>query len=477
MGSNMQQSFEINLRDLLFVILKKIGVIMLVGIVLAGILFAYKYRPKKINSNVLDTSVRLEGETDFAYSERVLKVNRAVDIIKSINDFNTQIDAQRSYMTDSILMQIDATNEAVSSAQIFISIDNSISSGIDKALASAYSQDLLSGEYLSEYADNLGIEQGYLKELIKVDYSASNSLYVSADGKSGYTGALNITVIGTNTDITEKILNLVIEEINVKHSVLNDNMVPHKISVAGIQNFYTLDTNTRDLQYNATNRFEILQKQIITYEAALDDVASKIGVGNKENLYAYYLYDDDSWNSTSTGIKKSLVFAFVGFVLGSCLVVFIIFVDYLYGKKFATQGNFFGRFPTVTKIGIVKPNQKRSKFSALIDKKSGDDNYLSEDITYRLISGNIKNITSGMNKVLFTGTADSSKIKELVNNLAVNADFKENFFVDPDSLASLSEYDGVIIVEQRKYSDCRIIKEELSLIANSNAKLIGAIIL
>ena len=82
-----------------------------------------------------------------------------------------------------------------------------------------------------------------------------------------------------------------------------------------------------------------------------------------------------------------------------------------------------------------------------------------------------------MDKVLVTGTADNSRIKNLVKDLGIKADVEDSFFIDPSTLGILSEYDGVIIIEQRDYSDCKDIAEEISLISNAHTHLIGAIIL
>ena len=40
-----------------------------------------------------------------------------------------------------------------------------------------------------------------------------------------------------------------------------------------------------------------------------------------------------------------------------------------------------------------------------------------------------------------------------------------------------ADYDGIIIVEQRQYSKCKLVEEEIKMIENAHAKLIGAIIL
>ena len=477
MDSNTQQPIEIDFRDLLFVIIKKIGFVILAGIVFAGALFGYKLISNVKDANVLDTSIMLEDETDTKYAERVLNVNRAEDIINSIDALNAQTEMQRTYVANSIIMQIDPLNEAVTTAQFVVIIDDSSANGMDKALVSSYWEDILSSDYLVNLSEELGTEQNYLKELVQVEYSSSSAVIVNNEGSVGSVGTLTITVIGPVTDYTDKIMDCVIEEINSKYNEFNDTITNHTITLAARQSFYMVDNNTRDLQYNAANRFGSIQKQIETYDESLDKLVSELGVSSKESLYEYFSSDSVTGSGDSYSWGSAIKFAVIGLLGGAFIALLIVFVKYIFGKRFETQAKFFGRFSRVYKIGVAKPDGKRSGFSKLIDLKTGDDNELSAENSLKLMAANIKNLTSGMNKILVTGTADTSKIKVLLSELKIDADVKESIFADPTTLAQISEYDGVIIVEQRNYSDCKKVAEELSLIANTSTKLIGAIVI
>ena len=474
MDSNIHQTIETNIRDLFFAVTRKIIIVILAGMVMACIMFVYKYFQKSSDENVLDVSGKLENETDIDYSKRLSLVNSAEDIINSIGILNEQIDNQRQYVSSSILMQIDPMNEAVSSAQVMIAVDGNAPAGICNALGTTYIQRLKNGEYLERNSEELGIGEEYIKELISINYSESSTV-VNTNEKIGNSGILNITIIGTDTDFTDKILNEIIDEANIVCSELNESVIPHTANLVGKQNSYMYDSNTRDLQYNATNRFNVLQKQIDTYEESLDKLASKIGVVNKESLYLYFKYNVE--NTVKVSIGSAIKYAIVGFVIGAFFVILYIFADYLFSRKFSTQAKFFGRFPGVRKIGVAKPMKKRSRFVAFIDRKTGDDNDLSTEFSTQLMAANLKNLTAGMNKVLFTGTADFEKISDLVSRFGIDSDIKDSIFNKPESLQSFSEYDGIIIVEQRNYSDCRLIAEEIELIENAHAELLGAIII
>ena len=92
MDSNTRQQVELDFKDLFFAILNKVGLVVLVGLILACALFGYKKISSSNDAIILDASVRLSGESDVDYAERVLNINRAGDIIGSIEALNAQID-------------------------------------------------------------------------------------------------------------------------------------------------------------------------------------------------------------------------------------------------------------------------------------------------------------------------------------------------------------------------------------------------
>ena len=172
---------KISIKDLLYVILKKIGIILVVAVLLGGAFFAYKFFKKTQTSDVLDTSVRLSGESEVHYQNRVQNVNRAEDIVFAVSRVNTQIENQRSYITDSVFMQINAENEYESTVQVVVTLNDSDSAGMDSTLISAYNLDVEAGDYLDEYASEIGVKAAYIKELMAFSFSP---YYAPADERT-----------------------------------------------------------------------------------------------------------------------------------------------------------------------------------------------------------------------------------------------------------------------------------------------------
>ena len=483
MNRNAQQSLLVDIKDLLLIFLRKIAIILFVGLIFSGLLFGYKMfsiikRAKASESeiySVFDITEKLNGETDVEYSERVLNVNRAHDLVNSINAIKNQIENHRKYVSESIYMNINAENEAVTTASIIISVDTSMTNSVDIALGNSYKQYIQTGEFLSETSMDLDVNQGYLLELISVDY-VDSSIGVYSSNNNGDLGVLNIKVIGPTTELTDKIMDTIIVSIENKSIDFKESINKHNITIGSRQCSYIVDNTTRDRQLNTTNRFESLQQQISNFDKSLDTISTNLGV-SKSRIYEYFSFNEQYSEESDFSYFNAIKYCVIGFVLGVLLVLLIITVDYIFNNKFYTQAKFFLRFSSVNKLGVVKPSWKCSNFVKHINIFSGDDNKFSNETNYAIIAANIKNLTINMDKVLLTGTADYSKVNQLVKDLGVNVDVKKSFFDDPMCLETISEYDGVIIVEQRNYSNCRLIFDELNLIANSKTELIGAILL
>ena len=146
-------------------------------------------------------------------------------------------------------------------------------------------------------------------------------------------------------------------------------------------------------------------------------------------------------------------------------------------KKITTQAQFFGKFKSVKKIGVLKPTGKRCKFTEYIDIKSEDDSKMSKENNIKLISNNYNNIIKGMDKIIITGTGDKKAMDEAVKKLGLKGDYKPDLFSDPDILKVIPDYDGVVLLEQRNVSLYKTVANEIDLINAAGTKIVGAIII
>ena len=490
LDSNENDSM-LSLKDLLYSVLRNLGIVLIAAVLLGGALFAYKITKTGgvNNSNVLDLNVQNAGESDVKYQLRAQKVERARDLANTITKVNSQIDHQRRYLSDSVYMQIDAENVYEARVQYVITLKDNATAGVDRALVNAYQNAVISGTYLDGYAEEHNLRADYIKEIISFESAISDSSIFSTETGVSKAASFTVKIVGPSSDFTNDVADLVQEKILVSFDQLKANVGDHKITLVAVQENVKVDAQIRDNQANQTTRIETLQKQIVGYNDALDQIAKDLGVSGKEEILNYFAAEKEAeqsgvpmgdadqevsfWGTVKPGVK----YGAVGFAAGFFVVAVILILAYVFGKKITTQAQFFGKFRSVKKIGVMKPSGNRCKYTEYIDVKSEDDSKMSSENTVKLISNNYANITKGLNKVLITGTGDKKAMDEAVKKLGLKGDFKPDLFSNPDVLKDIPDYDGVVLLEQRKVSLYKNVANEIELIGNAGTKIIGAIII
>jgi len=479
----------LSLKDLLYSVLRNLGIVLIVAVIMGGALFAYKITRKSEDFNALDTTVKHAGESDMDYQQRIQKIDRARDIATAIDKVNMQINFQRSYLTDSVYMKINPDNVYESRIQFVITLNGTAAEGADKALVSAYQNAVYAGTFLDEYAENNGYKADYIKEVIWIENTVADSSVLSNEENALRVASITVKVYGPTEDYVKDVTELIKEHLTSESTKLNQTVAAHKIAVGAVQENSKADASVRDNQANSTAKLENLQKQVTGFNDSLDQIAKDLGLSGKEDLLNYFEAEKEA-AVTGTSVadnaepvsfmgvmKPGIKYGIVGFVAGFCVVTVILVLAYVFGKKITTQAQFFGKFKNVKKIGVLKPLGKRCGFTVSIDIKSDDDSKMSADNIAKLVANNYSNLTKDMGKVLITGTGDEKATKDAVKKLGLKGDVKLNMFGDPDVLSAVPGYDGVVLIEQRKVSLFKNVEGEIALIENAGTKIIGAILI
>ncbi len=484
--------YVIKVKDVLYVILKKLWLMIIVGLVAGAGLFYINYSKVETvkSSNILDITKKLNaGESDVKYQLRVQQIERARVLVDMIDDANRQIEDDLTYIDEAIYMQIDPDNVYISSAQISLTVEKNNTSGIDSALFLAYEREIRYGDWLNDYAQSIGSKPDYIRELIGFSTNAANSTFINADNEADRTGSISIFVSGPSREFVDDTMDVVISKVYSINEELSVSLVPHKISIVGIQSISRSDPGIRDTQMNRTAHIHTLQDQIVSYNNALDSIAKDLELSDKSVLISYMLTHEsvsvdgvpseysEVVSNHKAEVVPNLMWIGIGLGGGALLVAIIVAIGYVFGKKILTQAQFFGLFLRIKRIGVMKPLGKRSKFIRFIDVKTEDDTKVNAEKCNGLISANYSNLTKDLNKVLITGTGDTKAMGDAVKALDLKGDFKPDIFNNPEVLKAVPDYDGIVLIEQRKKSLKPVVENEINLLSNGGTKIIGAIII
>lgn len=488
METNRNKVIEINLKDLFLIVLKKIWVMVLVGALLGCTLGISKFVQRVKTYDVLDISKKLNSEeTDVEYQLRAENVDRARVITEMVSGLNNRVDSEKQYISDSILMKIDPNTEYKTLIQVVINVDSN-KTGLEESIIKAYYNDIMNVKYLTEYAESIGTKPEYILELVSFDYDRVENSVISTDKNTLSVFSLYISIVGPSKDFCDDVSSIIKNELDRVNEELISVLAPHNFDL--VENDQVIvDDSMRIRQLGHIETIQALQNQIATYYDLLKKVASDIGVSDIKVLIEYFdshstvdlegipVETSEKEESNFRMLKPAIKLALIGFCASFVCVALLYVLKYLLSRRILTQAQFFCCFRQISNIGVLKPTGKRSKFNRRIDILSEDDTSLSDEINRKLIVANYKNITSSYNKILITGTGDVNSMREAFNALALSGDFKPDIFSNPDVLASVCDYDAIVLLEQRKYSLFKNVDKEISLISNGSTPIVGAIII
>ncbi len=478
MSKYVAPTIEIDFKDILLYLLKKAYIVLVVALIggFLGAQYVYMKGVLPSASEVLDISSKLDGESEADYRNRVANVEHAVELMNTISARKKYVDVQNDYVNNSLFMQINPLETYSSQAQLVVGCNDESDGALD-ALVAAYEADIEYGDYLLSVADVCGYDANSLRELITFNSILSSSdlvnnadvsVYLINTVPSASTVTIEVSVIGPSTEITDMVLDCVLDEMEEYSALLNESIVSHSLSLVGRQSLVNYSELVRDRQLETIAMIDDLELQITANEKKLDEVAKELGFPNRLSLY--------NTDSNTLGVSTFLKYAVLGFIIGTFGACLLFVLYYLFGKRILSQAQFWGYFNDVDNIGVCKPLNKRTKLQSLIDGLSGDDNRLSLETANSLIVANYTNLTRSKERVLITGTTDSEYVRNMVKKLGIKDDAQFDMFNNPSILKNASSYDGVVLIEQRGVSKKKDVRTEIRLLHNSGANLIGAII-
>ena len=154
---------EIDLKELMFAVLRKWRIVLLFALALAVLFGGYK-------AAGVYKSNRTEVEDDHA--KEVEAYNESMESYeREIENLTRDIASQEEYMEKSILMNMSPYDVWEAKAEIFIKADERTAdqgNDLTTTIMRAYQAALTSSELLSEIAKEMGVDRRYIQELVTI---------------------------------------------------------------------------------------------------------------------------------------------------------------------------------------------------------------------------------------------------------------------------------------------------------------------
>lgn len=456
---NQNYEQEIDLKDLMFAVFHKWRGIILTAIILAVLLGGYKLGTNLIS----DTSDQGTQDVESAYAEEQELYERTKALYElEIDGLKEKIEAQESYINNSILMRIVPYNKYVASAEVFVRTNAPVNeSGVyllqsDPAdsIIKAYENVIKRADGVEDILGN-NIAPRYIRELMTthIDYSGN---------------VLTVSVAYTDEIGAAEILDALLNSLESETPEVNEKFGNHDLIIMDKISSVVTDTNLLGVQQDNMNSIVTLQKSLDEKEKAAEGLMPP---------------SQPSTLSSASSLKTGIKYGVLGGVLGAFLSVFCICVVFLMSDKLNSEKELKNRFG-LRILGVFEPVQKKRVFAGIdkwLNRLEGKVSRKPAEV-YEIMAVNVKNYMKAGKKIMILGSASNEKMSEIAEELKRRVDGIEiqvgqDMEHYAETLSLLPEAGQIILVEERGQSKFEEIQSQVEVIRSLDKDIIGCVVI
>lgn len=461
MDQNNNYEQEIDLKDLMFAVLRKWRLILAAAVLFAVLLGGFK--AAKGLGQMRDEAYVAENQK--VYEESLKQYETAKSRLeKEIDNIETNIRDQQDYRENSILMNINPYDVYVETASYYVETDYVILPGMSyqnpntsSSILKGYMSIAQNGEMynyvLGKMKDSMNLR--YLKELVTIEADYDNCM-------------LDIRVLGDTKERASEVMSYIRESIENSGEMMTAAIGKHSINVVDESSFVSVD-------------LELDQKQK-EFSATMDQLDTSLAEKTEE-LKALEEPANTLVNSASV-MKSGVKYGILGGVLGAFLVVFFVCVAFLMSDRLVSARELKRRYG-VPVLGVFG-RQEKGAF-AFVDRfinrlENGRDQEMEESQLFEVAAANAENHMENIREVLLVGTVDEAMLEMVRKGLADNMQgisltVGGNLGRSAGAIRKVPGCDGVILVEKRNVSGFASIEQELDVVRSLEKPVIGCMIL
>lgn len=485
----VRDDYEIDRRGLMFSIRYHWRSILLAALV-AGIATAgFFFKTKPGYDDYANEMAQAESELAAAQESYDAAYQNYSDALATTQ---ATVDDQTSYMTNSILMNIDPNLEYYGHGLALFEIMLTDGSDRISALSNYYVNALLNGDYLDAIAAKYSTDTAYIKELIGVAYSGGPGRTENyetgevADGapvvatRTYQNGYLTFEVRTGDEAMSTDILQTMFDELSTLQTNYDAETDTRSFQVLEQSVTQRVDTGLAGQQQNSNSNLMNLNNQLVSNRNTLNSLVPPTLAEVKANppklmrvLYALY--------------------GLAGFAAGILVMMLFWALRYAMTDKIQSDTELTNRF-RLRNAGSYPLVLKKRPFSEIdrwISKREGravaPDTAESE--TWQMIAVNVRNFASSieadksgdiMLRFAVAGSLNESEIEGIVVKFREYApeyryEAAPELLSRADSRAKLRDCDAVILTEARGRSRYSTVRSELQVIGDAGKVVLGTL--
>lgn len=445
---NQKEEQMIYLKDLIFAALHRWKTVLVVAVIFA-LLLGGMQGVKGLSALKAPVDPAQQQAAQEAYEEAKASLAQHVQAAQE------NIEQQQAYLEASLRMQLDPYCHYEAALSLYVKTDYQILPGMsyqapDKTVdvLKAYEAFLNGGTVAQALADKLATESRFVTELLEVKWVEK-------------TNTLTVSLQLPTQEAAQTVLTVLEEQIAGAGEQIEKNVSAHSAVIAEQSVNTKLDMELAQTQKDAYLLLDELETELEEAQKALAAVAPPAA----------------QTGSLKAVVKKAIIFAVVGGVLGVFLTVAVIWVAHIGTDKVYAARNLSNR--TGVKVIATLSCEKKNPVDRMVYRLEGRG-VDAPDLV--VAATDIRCRAKDVKRLLITGSGDAADRESLVQAVAaampgVQVEDKGGILRNADALEALSACDTVVLVEKCGMSGYTDIQKQVKIIDDYGAKLLGCVLM
>ncbi len=462
---------EINIIDLLAEFLQHWrGIVlgMLVGAVLLGT-FSYmdSYQVYQGSADLLGLGYEETGD----YLRSKLSEGQ-ISMVEEAVRFGQIYRTAKSYMDDSILMQLDFS-QVEKTEMIFYVTCNDSQTGYD--IEKVYEELVQSDEANQYILTRTGGEV--------VDIGGIISLGREASEISNDTNSFTVTIVHYSAEDCMKIAQAIAEFVEEKHNELEKTLGEHDITLINQYSASTVDPEIINLQIARRNQINEWNGIAAQFRANLLQVEEK-------DYYNYLLKNADNYRVNVENPTVSKVQVVLGMSIGAFVYILILLGRYLLNTRLCVTDQLQELYD-IPQFGVIVAPEKKKRIFNFIDQRIRqlrDRRHRQYTVQQALelvtVAVKVAAEQEKLQELYFVscGLSENSltvceKIKEALEREKIQVKIVNHVLTDVQAMNELESGKTAVLAEEAAAAFYSEISSEIDMLEKKNIKVLGGIVL
>ena len=461
--TNLDQERIVTVSDLLKEILRRIGLVIVLGIIVAALCCGYKYAKdskaaKAANSEDTTTTIKLTNkeQTD---------VNNVIAVQDNMKE-------QQAYLDNSVLMQINAYDESRVTLQYrIITGDKQLS----KDLLSAYDNYVTNGSLAQDMIDHgIDMDLQYLTELLYFEKDSDKDEEDSDSTVITDTPALTfeIRVIHKNQKSCEELAAVIPECLSDFEQKLQESTGSHELNLVDQSYAEVVDQGLWTYKIDRVN-------SVVAMKERVDSLKEKLNA-NQVALVEKNLQKADKKEVVKAHISKK--YAVLGLGIGIILAILYIVITYIWRGTINNEKDVTYLYG-VQLMGTLKGKNKKSMLLRLYDNLRGkkpvdfsvEEAIVCADVTGYCSRNQIQKLLL-LSSEEVTETAWIDTLVKKLKEAGVEATVETDILSSAAAREKAAGYEVAVLIAQVRRSAYDTLEQELGFCQLQNIQIAGAIV-